>query len=573
MAKVFESSLEGAMKAIAVSAQLTEQGYPVPIMLLGNPGAAKSAFVRIFSELMGFEFLNIEAASRQPEDFFGYMTTPDKVEGKMVEPSLIVPDYYTKVKEWVAKGKKGILFFDEINTAPQHVQAVALGLIQERKFRDITLPNTVTIVAAGNYFENLNADDMVPLAPVLNRFCILNIKTHVSMSGKDDFAVMQRLLESIDDHDTQYTFEDAYRDVYSNMLSTVMTKALTPESPDDRNMRFQLEKVVGVEIINTIRRMCEVDNVIDINDKHLASLYTDAPTPDNDVYNFVSPRSTMNLIKMIGGYYSMWGIDSLTSAHFSDVINGLCGLAPAKKAQSSTVEDTKYVTLGKELWSSIKQATETFKLKSDKKIDKKLKLFSQFITRAEEQAAKNKKKVAALSEDMFNDLKEYFKSFSQEITDVTKPIEEKTLVKFFELLMNVPKVNDNFAIPQMSAGSTATTFASLDPSKKLEYINTKVASDFQHWSDWWSVVNEFIETFGNPAYGYTKVLPSKELVKAQVKATKFFNSVIYTASVDFTEKDLDVQVQGFIKNTNKAVIDSAFGVDSEKTTTLFRSNS
>ena len=90
MAKVFESSLEGAMKAIAVSAQLTEQGYPVPIMLLGNPGAAKSAFVRIFSELMGFEFLNIEAASRQPEDFFGYMTTPDKVEGKMVEPSLIV---------------------------------------------------------------------------------------------------------------------------------------------------------------------------------------------------------------------------------------------------------------------------------------------------------------------------------------------------------------------------------------------------------------------------------------------------------------------------------------------------
>jgi hypothetical protein len=59
MAKVYESSLMGAMKAIAVSAMLTEQGYPVPIYLMSNPGHAKSAFLRIFSTLMGFEFLNL----------------------------------------------------------------------------------------------------------------------------------------------------------------------------------------------------------------------------------------------------------------------------------------------------------------------------------------------------------------------------------------------------------------------------------------------------------------------------------------------------------------------------------
>lgn len=567
MAKVYESSLMGAMKAIAVSAMLTEQGYPVPIYLMSNPGHAKSAFVRIFSKLMGFEFLNIEAASRQPEDFFGFMTTPDKVEGKVVEASLIEPDYYTAIKNWVAKGKKGILFFDEINTAPAHVQAVALGLIQERKFRDIELPNTVTIVAAGNYFQNLNDDSMVPLAPVLNRFCILNIKTNITKSGTDDFTVMETLLNSVDTNNgEQFTFEETYKSVYADMLSTIMSKALVAESTDDRQMRYKFEQAVGNEVIQTLRRMQD-DGQIDINNKDLASLFTDAPTPDRDIYNFVSPRSVMNLIKMMGGYYYMWGIDSVTSNSFSDVITGLCGLAPAKSKSGSSAEDTKYVTLGRELWSAIKSAVDTFKLKSDKKIDKKLKLFTQFITDAENEAVKNKKKVASFSEESFTSMKEYFKTFSNEITDVNKPIEEKTLAKFFELLMNVPKAVDSFNVPSMNSNG----YANLDPDKKLEYINNNFVSDYNRWADWWSVVSQFIDTFGNPAYGYSKVLSTKELVKSQTKAVKFFKAVLYNANTDFVN-DVDVQVQAVTKDMSFDSIDAAFSISATKSSTLLRNN-
>ena len=186
---------------------------------------------------------------------------------------------------------------------------------------------------------------------------------------------------------------------------------------------------------------------------------------------------------------------------------------------------------------------------------------------AENEAVKNKKKVASFSEESFTNMKEYFKTFSNEITDVNKPIEEKTLAKFFELLMNVPKAVDSFNVPSMNSNG----YANLDPDKKLEYINTNFVSDYNRWADWWSVVSQFIDTFGNPAYGYSKVLSTKELVKSQTKAVKFFKAVLYNANTDFVN-DVDVQVQAVTKDMTFDSIDAAFAISATKSSTLLRNN-
>jgi len=577
--KVFRSSLEGAIKAIAVSAFLTENSKGgkggVPIMLLGNPGVAKSKFVETFCTLMGYRFLNIEAASRQPEDFMGYMTTPDTVGSSTVDASLILPDYYTKIKQWTDEKKKGILFFDEINTAPAHVQAVALGLIQERRFRDIELPNTVTIVAAGNFFENLNQDDMAPLAPVLNRFCILNINVEVSMSGNDDFSIMERLYDSINDNDHQFTWSEAYADVYSEMLANITEKALVEESEEDRVLRWRLEDLIAKECINTVRRMTEVDKSININDKRLSSLYTDAPTPNHDIYNFISPRSLDGLVKMAGGFYHLWGLESLTSNQFCEVINGLVGLSPAPRPStksSSTLDDVKFVLTGSAFYTAIKTACETFKLKSDKKIEKKLKIFGDFLKNAESEAAKSggKRKGISLSQSVFNDLKEYFKTFSSDIKDVSKPIDEKNIAKMYQYIMNVPQIDDNYQLPVSTTGKMSTPFSTLDSEAKSKYINTEFSNDYKKWTEWWGVVREFVNTFGDRGYGYQGTLPVAELTRLQNRAITFFTQVMFEVTSDATIKNnLDVQVKPFAESLSSDQIMTDFSLNTDKVAWLF----
>lgn len=582
--KVFKSTMEGAMEAIAVSAFLTEKsGKGVPVMILGNPGTSKSAFVEIFAGLMGYEFLNIEVSSRSPEDILGYMATPntpDEADNEFIIAKIITPDYWTKIENWTNEGKKVILLFDEINTAPSHVQAAVLGLIQERRFKGIKLPNTVTMVAAGNFFENLNQDDMQPLAPVLNRFCILNICDNVSMSGEDDFTVMERRYNSIDDSDHQYSWEEAYLDVYSDKIRNIHEKAMVGETEDEKYKRCQLEKFVCNEVVRCIRRLMDKDKKININDKRLSSLYSEAPTANGDVYNFISKRTVDAVVQMAGGYYRMWGLNSLGTDSFAAVVNGLVGLAPEQApaaTKSGTLSDVKYVLTGQEIFVSIKSACESFKLQSDDKIQKKLSLFENFLKTAETTSTASKKKAISLSDTVFNDLKTYLTSFRSDVKDVQKPIEEKKVAKLFEYLINVPKSDDNYLFfpSKESATSTpASLFTNFDKDKKLEYINGKFTDDYKRWKDWWSVVDEFVNTFGQEGYGYRGILPETEATRYMSRATHFFKVVKFSINTEMAIRDnLAASVKPFFDNLTEDSIMKDFSLNSDRQSFLFRNSS
>ena len=67
-----------------------------------------------------------------------------------------------------------VLFLDEMNQAPQSVQAAAYQLILNRRLGTYTLPDNVLIVAAGNRESDRGVAYRMP-SPLANRFVHLEM--------------------------------------------------------------------------------------------------------------------------------------------------------------------------------------------------------------------------------------------------------------------------------------------------------------------------------------------------------------------------------------------------------------
>jgi hypothetical protein len=73
----------------------------------------------------------------------------------------------------LADAGHGLLFLDELSTAPPAVQAALLRVVLERAVGDLTLPDEVAVVAAANPPEQA-ADGWDLSAPLANRLCHLS---------------------------------------------------------------------------------------------------------------------------------------------------------------------------------------------------------------------------------------------------------------------------------------------------------------------------------------------------------------------------------------------------------------
>lgn len=140
---------------IAVAAQ-------VPVLLWGAPGTGKSSVIRAMADVMGWPCETVIAAIREPSDFSGLPV----VVGGVVH---FAPPRWA---ERLAKADHGLLFLDEISTAPPAVQAALLRVVLERVVGDIELAPGVVVVAAANPPEQ-SADGWDLSAPLANRFCHL----------------------------------------------------------------------------------------------------------------------------------------------------------------------------------------------------------------------------------------------------------------------------------------------------------------------------------------------------------------------------------------------------------------
>ncbi|MEU5950385.1 AAA family ATPase [Micromonospora sp. NPDC047465] len=146
--------------ALAVSANL-------PVLLWGEPGIGKSATLQQLADGLGLPLETVIASVHEPSDFAGLPIVGDSpaTDGVPMAP----PDWAVRL----ARTGSGLLFFDELSSAPPAVQAALLRVVLERRVGSLALPASVRIVAAAN--PPTSAADGWHLAPPLaNRFVHLH---------------------------------------------------------------------------------------------------------------------------------------------------------------------------------------------------------------------------------------------------------------------------------------------------------------------------------------------------------------------------------------------------------------
>ncbi|GIF08969.1 AAA family ATPase [Actinoplanes siamensis] len=135
----------------------------LPVLLWGEPGIGKTAALTQLAATLDLPLTTVIASVHEPTDFSGLpvIGADPAVHGVPMAP----PDWAVRL----ANSGRGLLFLDELSTAPPAVQAALLRLVLERRVGALTLPPGVRIVAAANP-RGSAADGWELSAPLANRF-------------------------------------------------------------------------------------------------------------------------------------------------------------------------------------------------------------------------------------------------------------------------------------------------------------------------------------------------------------------------------------------------------------------
>lgn len=157
-------------KAKAALLHLIERRRPA--FIWGAPGVGKSEVVEQTAAESARKLVDVRLSTMDVVDIRGFPVP--NLEAKTMEwlianflPPMQVPGK-TKSK-LVPNESKGLLFLDEMNSAPQAVQAAAYQLVLNRRIGDYELPANWAILAAGNRASDRSVVNAMPAA-LANRF-------------------------------------------------------------------------------------------------------------------------------------------------------------------------------------------------------------------------------------------------------------------------------------------------------------------------------------------------------------------------------------------------------------------
>jgi len=147
----------------------TSEGHHTPVMLWGPPGVGKSQLVMEVGQKHGINVIDIRLSQMEPSDLRGIPFRTDESVEWAVPGMLPNSDKH---------GEQGILFLDEITSAPPSVSAAAYQLILDRRLGEYKVPDGWAIIAAGNRQGDRGVTYTMP-APLANRFAHFEVETHL----------------------------------------------------------------------------------------------------------------------------------------------------------------------------------------------------------------------------------------------------------------------------------------------------------------------------------------------------------------------------------------------------------
>ncbi|MEV8451750.1 MoxR family ATPase [Streptomyces sp. NPDC052095] len=145
-----------AALTLAVAADL-------PVLLWGEPGIGKTAALTQLAESLDLPLTTVVASVHEPSDFSGLPVIGEDPAEQGVP--MAPPDWAVRL----VRAGRGLLFLDELSTAPPAVQTALLRLVLERRVGALRLPPGVRIVAAANPRSSA-ADGWELSPPLANRF-------------------------------------------------------------------------------------------------------------------------------------------------------------------------------------------------------------------------------------------------------------------------------------------------------------------------------------------------------------------------------------------------------------------
>ena len=148
------SKLYGALRALI--------GERVPLHIWGPCGTGKSQIVRQVASDLGYEFLDVRAVQLDPVDLRGLPRISS-------DQTAWVPP------KFLPNSGKGILFLDELTSAPQMTQAGCYQLVLDRRLGEYRLPDEWVVIAAGNPASERGVHFAMP-RPLRNRFVHLDLE-------------------------------------------------------------------------------------------------------------------------------------------------------------------------------------------------------------------------------------------------------------------------------------------------------------------------------------------------------------------------------------------------------------
>lgn len=137
-----------------------------PLFIHGSPGIGKSYIIHDIARQHNLELIDVRLSQLDAVDLRGIPTIVNQKTQWM--PPIFLPQ---------DEDSKGILFLDELNSAPPSVQTAIYQLILDRKIGEYALPKGWTIMCAGNRIDDRGIVFKLP-SPLINRMIHIVLEAH-----------------------------------------------------------------------------------------------------------------------------------------------------------------------------------------------------------------------------------------------------------------------------------------------------------------------------------------------------------------------------------------------------------